>query len=148
MLQYQMIGDALQFTQDVVEGKRKAAFNDNEYIYHEKVPDKESLPPIKGASLVKGIAFSVNDLDVAGPDIFSRLVPLRAHEASSMYRLENYLKFQDMPLIKKISEEKAKLLRRVGTQVDEKDTELSAFMASLQLDTLNVGSDGDQLPQV
>lgn len=32
--------------------------------------------------------------------------------------------------------------------MDEKDTELNAFMASLQLDTLSVGSDGDQLPQV
>ncbi|XP_059485040.1 tyrosine-protein phosphatase non-receptor type 23 isoform X2 [Neocloeon triangulifer] len=124
-----VIGDALQFTQDVVEGKRKAAFNDNEYIYHEKVPEKDSLPPLKGASLVKGIPFSINDADVSGVDIFARLVPLRAHEASSMY-----------------SEEKAKLLRRVGTQVDEKDTELNAFMSSLQLDTLNVGSDGDQLP--
>ncbi|CAB3366076.1 Hypothetical predicted protein [Cloeon dipterum] len=125
----EVIGDALQFTQDVVEGKRKAAFNDNEYIYHEKVPDKDSLPPLKGASLVKGIPFNVNDADVSGPDVFARLVPLRAHEASSMY-----------------SEEKAKLLRKVGTQVEEKDTELNAFMSSLHLDALNVGSDGDQLP--
>lgn len=70
----------------MVEGKRKAAFNDNEYIYHEKVPEKDSLPPIKGASLVKGIPFSTTDPDVAGPDVFARLVPLRAHEASSMYR--------------------------------------------------------------
>jgi hypothetical protein len=47
------------------------------------------------------------------------------------------------------SEEKAKLLRRVGTQVDEKDTELAAFMASLQLDSLNLHSgSGEQLPQV
>lgn len=71
---------------DVVEGKRKAAKNENEFIYHEEVPDKDSLPDIKGASLVKGIPFSVTDTDISGPDIFSRLVPMKAHEASSLYR--------------------------------------------------------------
>lgn len=71
---------------DVVEGKRKAAKNENEFIYHEEVPDKEALPEIKGAALVKGIAFSVTDLEISGPDIFGRLVPMKAHEASSLYR--------------------------------------------------------------
>lgn len=82
----------------MVEGKRKAAFNDNEYIYHEKVPEKDSLPPIKGASLVKGIPFSTTDPDVAGPDVFARLVPLRAHEASSMYRSVGKIDFFSNPL--------------------------------------------------
>jgi hypothetical protein len=46
------------------------------------------------------------------------------------------------------SEEKAKLLRRVGGMVDEKDQELVTFMASLQLDHLNIYSKPDRLPQV
>ena len=46
------------------------------------------------------------------------------------------------------SEEKAKLLRRVGGTVDEKDQELITFMASLQLDHLNILSEPDRLPQV
>ena len=46
------------------------------------------------------------------------------------------------------SEEKAKLLRRVGGIVDEKDQELITFMASLQLDRLNIYSEPDRLPQV
>ena len=39
-----------------------------------------------GASLVKGIPFNVTDTEVSGPDIFQRLVPMEAHEASSLYR--------------------------------------------------------------
>ena len=82
----QAINESLTFTMDVVEGKKKAAKNENEFIYHEEVPDKDALPDVKGASLVKGIPFNVNDPDVSGPDIFARLVPMKAHEASSLYR--------------------------------------------------------------
>lgn len=78
--------ESLVFTRDVVEGKRKAAKNENDFIYHEEIPDLDSLPHVKGASLVKGIPFNVNDTDISGPDIFARLVPMKAHEASSMYR--------------------------------------------------------------
>lgn len=61
------------------------------------------------------------EFQVSGPDIFSRLVPMVAHEASSMY-----------------SEEKAKLLRHVISQVEAKNTEFTEFMSSLQLDQLDV----------
>ncbi|XP_049813399.1 tyrosine-protein phosphatase non-receptor type 23 isoform X1 [Schistocerca nitens] len=124
------INEALTFTNDVVEGKKKAAKNENEFIYHEEVPPLDILPEVKGASLVKGIMFNVNDPEVAGADIFARLVPMKAHEASSLY-----------------SEEKAKLLRKVGTKIDEKDQELDVFMASLQLDYLKLHSEPESLPQ-
>ena len=68
-------------------GKLTAAQKENEFVYHEKVPPLSSLPEVKGASLVKGISFNINDPEVSGPDIFARLVPLEAHRASSMYRL-------------------------------------------------------------
>ena len=84
------------YASDVVNAKLDNAKKENEFIYHEKVPDMESLPEIKGASLVKGIPFDVSDPEVSGQDIFHRLVPLEAHEASSLY-----------------SEEQAKLLRCV-----------------------------------
>lgn len=58
--------EALAFTLDVVEGKRKAAKNENEFIYHEEVPDRQTLQEVKGASLVKGIPFSVHDTEVIG----------------------------------------------------------------------------------
>ena len=35
---------------------------------------------------MKGIPFNVTDTEVSGPDIFQRLVPMEAHEASSLYR--------------------------------------------------------------
>ncbi|XP_044266202.1 tyrosine-protein phosphatase non-receptor type 23 [Tribolium madens] len=111
------LNEAIAFTSDVVEGKRKAAKNENEFIYHEEVPDKHALQEVKGASLVKGIAFNVNDIEVSGPDIFARLVPMEAHEASSLY-----------------SEKKAQKLRQLGELVEAKDQALAEFMSSLQLD--------------
>ncbi|KAF5269203.1 hypothetical protein FQR65_LT02504 [Abscondita terminalis] len=115
----QEISEALAFTSDVIEGKKKAAKNENEFIYHEEVPDRDALPEVKGASLVKGIPFSVNDTDVSGPDIFARLIPMEAHEASSLY-----------------SEKKATLLRQLGEAVENKDKALAEFVSSLQLEGL------------
>ncbi|KAL1124574.1 hypothetical protein AAG570_001198 [Ranatra chinensis] len=124
------VAENLTFTRDVVEGKRKAAKNENEFIYHEEVSDIDSLPNVKGAALVKGIPFNVNDPEISGPDIFSRLVPMKAHEASSLY-----------------SEEKAKLLRRISGMIDSKDEEVVSFMSSLQLDHIKAHLDSTVLPQ-
>lgn len=78
--------ECLAFTSDVINGKLENAKKENEFVYHEKVPELDSLPDLKGAALVKGLGFEVADPDVSGPDIFGRLVPLEAHEASSLYR--------------------------------------------------------------
>nr|XP_029731324.1 LOW QUALITY PROTEIN: tyrosine-protein phosphatase non-receptor type 23 [Aedes albopictus] len=115
------VNDALQFTMDVVEAKRKSAKNENEFIYHEEVPELSSISAVQGANLVHGIAFNVTDADAMGEDIFHRLVPMKAHESSSVY-----------------SEEKATLLRTIGTRVEDKDNELASFMSSLNLDAINV----------
>ncbi|XP_014253355.1 tyrosine-protein phosphatase non-receptor type 23 [Cimex lectularius] len=128
--QSEAVMETLVFTRDVVEGKRKAAKNENEFIYHEEVPELDSLPNVKGASLVKGIPFSVNDQEISGTDIFSRLVPMRAHEASSLY-----------------SEEKAKLLRRISSLIDSKDEEIVSFMSCLQLEYLKSHLESTNLPQ-
>nr|XP_034193397.1 tyrosine-protein phosphatase non-receptor type 23 isoform X1 [Osmia lignaria] len=116
-----IVEEALTFTNDVIEGKRKAAKNENEFIYHEEIPEKETLPTVKGASLVKGISFSINDPEVSGPDIFARLVPMKVHEASSLY-----------------SEEKAKILRSVGSKIEEKDQQLNTYLTSLKLEHLSL----------
>ncbi|XP_060801444.1 tyrosine-protein phosphatase non-receptor type 23 isoform X1 [Amyelois transitella] len=126
----QITQEAMTFTNDVVEGKRKAAKNENEFIYHEEVPDKDLLTELKPVCLVKSLPINYNDPDISGPDIFSRLVPMGAHEASSLY-----------------SEEKAKLLRQVMSQVDAKNTELMEFMSSLQLDQLEVIQNEQKIPQ-
>ncbi|XP_035743780.1 tyrosine-protein phosphatase non-receptor type 23-like [Vespa mandarinia] len=116
-----VVEEALTFTNDVIEGKRKAAKNENEFIYHEGIPEKETLTVIKGASLVKGISFSINDPEVSGPDIFARLIPMKVHEANSLY-----------------SEEKAKILRNVGSKIEEKDLHLNTFLSSFKLDHLDL----------
>uniref|UniRef100_A0A1Q3FGM0 Putative tyrosine-protein phosphatase non-receptor type 23 n=1 Tax=Culex tarsalis TaxID=7177 RepID=A0A1Q3FGM0_CULTA len=129
------VNDALQFTMDVVEAKRKSAKNENEFIYHEEVPELGSIAAVQGANLVHGIGFDVTDPDAMGDDIFHRLVPMKAHESSSVY-----------------SEEKATLLRTMGTKVEDKDAELSSFMSSLSLDSINLqhpsgGPNDSRLPQ-
>ncbi|XP_036226729.2 tyrosine-protein phosphatase non-receptor type 23 isoform X3 [Bactrocera oleae] len=125
------INESLIFTADVVEGKRKNAKNENEFIYHEAVPELSSIPTIQGANLVNGTSFSVTDPEVAGEDIFARLVPMKAHVASSLY-----------------SEEKAKLLRKFGSSIEEKDAELASFMSSLNLDNLNINEErANKIPQ-
>ncbi|KAH8270247.1 hypothetical protein KR018_006177 [Drosophila ironensis] len=125
------INDSLSFTADVVEAKRKNAKNENEFIYHEAVPELSTIAAVQGANLVNGIGFQVTDEEHAGPDIFARLVPMKAHEASSLY-----------------SEEKAKLLRKYGGLLEEKDTQLEAYMSSLTLDNLNINEEqANKLPQ-
>ncbi|XP_029156737.1 tyrosine-protein phosphatase non-receptor type 23 [Nylanderia fulva] len=130
------VEEALTFTNDVIEGKRKAAKNENEFIYHEEVPEKENLAAVKGASLVKGISFTINDPEVSGQDIFARLVPMKVHEASSLY-----------------SEEKAKILRSIGAKIEEKDQYLNTYLTSLKLEHMNLwdpdstqGSEWECLP--
>lgn len=47
----------------------------------------ENLPEVKGVSLVKPLPIELeSDKDVAMPDIFARLVSMKAHELSSLYR--------------------------------------------------------------
>ncbi|XP_037866683.1 tyrosine-protein phosphatase non-receptor type 23 isoform X2 [Bombyx mori] len=125
-----VILEALNFMNDVIEGKKKAAKNENEFIYHEEVPDKDMLTELKPVCLVKPLPINFNDPELSGSDLFARLVPIAAHEVSSVY-----------------SEQKAKLLRHVMTQIDAKNTELTEFMSSLQLDQLDVLDSEQKVPQ-
>ncbi|XP_075684006.1 tyrosine-protein phosphatase non-receptor type 23 [Rhinoderma darwinii] len=111
------VQEALRFTMDVIGGKFNSAKKDNDFIYHESVPALDTLQAVKGAPLVKALPVNPTDPAVTGPDIFSKLVPMAAHEASSLY-----------------SEEKAKLLREVMAKIDAKIEVLDQFTDSLQLD--------------
>ncbi|KAG7216424.1 hypothetical protein INR49_001910 [Caranx melampygus] len=70
-----------------------------------------------GAPLVKALPVNPTDPTVTGPDLFAKLVPMAAHEASSLY-----------------SEEKAKLLRDVMAKIESKNETLEQFMDSLGLE--------------
>uniref|UniRef100_UPI00398E4198 tyrosine-protein phosphatase non-receptor type 23 isoform X3 n=1 Tax=Pristiophorus japonicus TaxID=55135 RepID=UPI00398E4198 len=115
--QPETVQEALRFTMDVIGGKYNSAKKDNDFIYHEAVPPLDSLTSVKGASLVKALPVNPTDPNVIGPDIFAKLVPMEAHEASSLY-----------------SEEKAKLLREVVAKIDSKNEVLEQFMDSLRID--------------
>ncbi|XP_078254511.1 tyrosine-protein phosphatase non-receptor type 23 isoform X2 [Rhinoraja longicauda] len=115
--QPETVQEALRFTMDVIGGKYTSAKKDNDFVYHETVPPIDSLTSVKGASLVKALPVNPTDPNVTGPDIFTKLVPMEAHEASSLY-----------------SEEKAKLLREVVDKIDTKNEVLEQFMDSLRID--------------
>uniref|UniRef100_A0A670JKQ2 Tyrosine-protein phosphatase non-receptor type 23 n=1 Tax=Podarcis muralis TaxID=64176 RepID=A0A670JKQ2_PODMU len=115
--QPETVQEALRFTMDVIGGKYNSAKKENDFIYHEAVPALDTLQSVKGAPLVKALPVNPTDPAVTGPDIFAKLVPMAAHEASSLY-----------------SEEKAKLLREVMAKIDAKNEVLEQFMDSLQLD--------------
>ncbi|CAN8002770.1 unnamed protein product [Ixodes hexagonus] len=111
------LDETLAFAMDVIGGKHQAAKKENDFVYHDKVPALDSLPEVRGANLVKGIGFSPTDPEICGADIFARLVPLEAHQASSIY-----------------SEHKARLSRTLGSHVESKDEQLESFLSSLDLE--------------
>ena len=47
---------------------------------------KSKHSALPGAPLVKALPVNPTDPSVTGPDLFSKLVPMAAHEASSLYR--------------------------------------------------------------
>lgn len=114
------VNEALTFTNEVITAKYENAKKDNDFIYHAPQPEFKDLSAVQGANLVNGISFSFTDSELMGDDIFHRLVPMKAHESSSIY-----------------SEEKANLLRTTATKIEEKDDELASFMSSLNVDTIN-----------
>ena len=104
------VADALAYTSDVIHGKPE-----NDFIHHEE----DSLQPVKGASLVTVIGCEVNNPEVSGPDLVSRVVPLEDNLGESLY-----------------SEELAKLLRRVCGQIKEADDTFAVHLASLKLENI------------
>ncbi|KAF4100539.1 tyrosine-protein phosphatase non-receptor type 23b [Onychostoma macrolepis] len=117
--QPESVQEALKFTMDVIGGKYNSAKKDNDFIYHESVPGLDTLAAVKGASLVKPLPINLTDQSVTGPDLFSKLVPMATHEASSLY-----------------SEEKAKLLRDIVAKIEDKNQILEKFMESLSSDSV------------
>uniref|UniRef100_A0A0R3TXX1 Tyrosine-protein phosphatase domain-containing protein n=1 Tax=Rodentolepis nana TaxID=102285 RepID=A0A0R3TXX1_RODNA len=80
--------------------------------------------------LAKPTAFDYTDPEVIGEDIFKDLLPLKTLKASSVY-----------------SEKKADFLRKVLADVEEKDTNLSSFLSSLNLDPNELLKPDSGLPQ-
>jgi tyrosine-protein phosphatase non-receptor type 23 len=107
---------------DVIGGKVTIAERENEFVYHERVPEGVVGDALRGVSLVKPIPFRMEDPAILGSPLFARLVPMAAHEASSLY-----------------SEEKAQLLRAYSSKIEEKNETLERTLLALQLDQLELG---------
>ncbi|RNA28685.1 Tyrosine- phosphatase non-receptor type 23, partial [Brachionus plicatilis] len=114
--------DVLKYTSDLVTTKCKALKKENDFVYNEKIVAASELAEIKAASLANPLAINFeNDPEIATQDIFIRLVSMQAHELSSLY-----------------SEEKAKILRQINGQVEEKDSNLVQFTGALQINELHL----------
>lgn len=132
MQNQEVVMEAITFMTDIAVGKMNAAKKENDFIYHDQVPDISNIAAVQGVNLVNGTGFDVGDPEVIGEDIFKRIVPIKIHETSSMY-----------------SEEKANVLRVVGEKIFHRNAEVDSYMNSLNIDSLNAlnSIQSDRLPQ-
>lgn len=110
---------------------------DNDFIYHQGIPNEASLTPVPKLPAAKAIPVSElyqgQDIQrIIGPDIFQKIVPLAVTESASLY-----------------DEEKAKLIRAESERVEIANDEMAASLDYLKLpDSLNVlrgGMDQDNM---
>lgn len=94
---------------------------DNDFIYHQPVPNEAALPAIAKLPAAKAIPVSElyqgQDIQrIIGPDIFQKLVPMSVTETASLY-----------------DEEKAKLIRAETEKVETANGEMAASLDYLKL---------------
>ncbi|OAL03490.1 BRO1-domain-containing protein [Phaeosphaeriaceae sp. SRC1lsM3a] len=120
-----------------VQEKLAELSKDNDYIYHQGIPNEASLSAIAKMPAAKAIPVSElyqgQDIQrIIGPDIFQKIVPLAVTESASLY-----------------DEEKAKLIRAESERVEVANDEMAASLDYLKLpDSLNVlrgGMDQDMM---
>lgn len=120
-----------------VQEKLAELSKDNDYIYHQGIPNEASLTAIAKMPAAKAIPVSElyqgQDIQrIIGPDIFQKIVPLAVTESASLY-----------------DEEKAKLIRAESERVEVANDEMAASLDYLKLpDSLNVlrgGMDQDMM---
>jgi hypothetical protein len=110
-----------------VQEKLAELSKDNDFIYHQGIPNEASLTAIPKLPAAKAIPVSElyqgQDIQkIIGPDIFQRIVPLAVTESASLY-----------------DEEKAKLIRAESERVEVANDEMAASLDYLKLpDSLNV----------
>jgi len=106
----------------------KEAIKDNDFIYHERIPDAKSLNPIGRAPLAKALPMPPR-LSANFKDLFEQLVPMAVHQALTAY--ENHRS-------ELVNTEVAKL--RDATQL------LNSVLASLNLPAALEDTSGQELP--
>ncbi|KAL2200642.1 BRO1-like domain-containing protein [Corynascus similis CBS 632.67] len=121
-----------------VQQKLKELTKDNDFIYHQPVPDEAGVPAVAKLPAAKPIPVSElyagQDIQrITGPDLFAKIVPLSVTESASLY-----------------DEEKAKLVRAETERVDAANGEMAASLDYLRLpgalQVLKGGFDQEILP--
>lgn len=104
-----------------VQEKLATFIKDNDFIYHQPVPNEAGLSAVSKLPAAKAIPVSElyqgQDIQrIIGPDIFQKLVPMSVTESASLY-----------------DEEKAKLIRAETEKVETANGEMAASLDYLKL---------------
>jgi hypothetical protein len=104
-----------------VKEKLTTSVKDNDFIYHQPVPNEAGLSAVAKLPAAKAIPVSElyqgQDIQrIIGPDIFQKLVPMSVTESASLY-----------------DEEKAKLIRAETEKVETANGEMAASLDYLKL---------------
>ncbi|XP_048781056.2 programmed cell death 6-interacting protein-like isoform X4 [Ostrea edulis] len=68
-----------------IQRELQAAQKDNDFIYHDKIPDIKSLPGVGKAAIAKPSSFSNKAMSEKFTDLFEKLVPLPVYEALTAF---------------------------------------------------------------
>lgn len=113
--------DLIRHNQTNLQALLATMTKDNDYIYHQPVPNEAGLSAVAKLPAAKAIPVSElyqgQDIQrIIGPDIFQKLVPMSVTETASLY-----------------DEEKAKLIRAETEKVETANGEMAASLDYLKL---------------
>ncbi|KAJ5604549.1 hypothetical protein N7510_009703 [Penicillium lagena] len=113
--------ELIKHNQSNVQAALTTLTKDNDFIYHQPVPNEASLAAVAKLPAAKAIPVSElyqgQDIQrIIGPDIFQKLVPMAITETASLY-----------------DEEKAKLIRAETEKVETANGEMAASLDYLKL---------------
>lgn len=114
---------------DKINRALTAAKKDNDFIYHDRVPDLKDLEPIGKASLVKTTSIVV-PISQKFTDLFEKMVPLAVQQSLGLY-----------------NQRKADLVNRSIAQMREATNLANGILASLNLPAAIEDVSGDSVPQ-
>ncbi|XP_072323395.1 programmed cell death 6-interacting protein isoform X2 [Scyliorhinus torazame] len=106
-----------------------AAKKDNDFIYHDRVPDVKDLEPVGKATLVKSTPVS-HPMSQKYTDLFAKMVPLAVQQSLSIY-----------------NQRRADLVNRLIGQMRESTNLANGVLASLNLPAAIEDVSGDSIPQ-
>ncbi|NP_001081870.1 programmed cell death 6-interacting protein [Xenopus laevis] len=114
---------------DKINRALTAAKKDNDFIYHDRVPDLKDLDPVGKASLVKSTPVNV-PLSQKYTDLFEKMVPLAVQQCLSVY-----------------NQRKSELINSTIAQMRDATIFANGVLASLNLPAAVEDVSGDSIPQ-